>query len=423
VQFQKALWACNGGEPDKDSTDVARRAWNLLDIISRILELAGRRYSDASFHDMRNLDVGRKIYLRARSSEQNDPSVLLTALRNVLHFTFAAADVSRDPDQLWYASWFLPDDSHSPEDFDWVVDYLDFIYSDDHETTYDILLLLGSNGVRCSPAKQHLFIERLVACMDSDMPPHLRHAALRATHSAREEIASINAIDDALRDMILTKLSPAILSVVCPHPSTTPDDDGTDSPFDYHRDLCYLELVCALARNSDWHPHLSGDRHLDRCISMIPEHCVSGFYGHHAFYIAGILLRIAPVQTSDTSLDSVTEQQWWDVMRSAWNSLPYDSHKTHNFELLVLMDGTKKYMHIASKSDLEQLIRGVDRFLERLEREIQMKRQWQEMGLEMGSEMEGLEQEEGVTVAVKELRTAASNVLESFGQQLLDPKL
>jgi hypothetical protein len=38
-------------------------------------------------------------------------------------------------------------------------------------------------------------------------------------------------------------------------------------------------------------------------------------------------------------------------------------------------------------------------------------------------EMEGLEQEEGDIIAVKELRTAASNMLESFGQQLLDPKL
>jgi hypothetical protein len=87
------------------------------------------------------------------------------------------------------------------------------------------------------------------------------------------------------------------------------------------------------------------------------------------------------------------------------------------------VDGTKKYMHIASKSDLEQFIRDVDRFLESLEQEIQEKRQWQEMGLEMGPEMEGWEQGEGVTIAVKELRTAASNMLESFGQQLLDPKL
>ncbi|KAG1859568.1 hypothetical protein DFJ58DRAFT_780199 [Suillus subalutaceus] len=369
---------------------------------------------------MRNLDACRKIYSRARSSEQNDPAELLDALQNALHFMFAAEDINRD--QLWCAR-FLPGDSHSPEDFDWLVDYLDYICSDDHEAAYDIFLLLGSMGVYCSPAKQYLFIERLIACMDDNMPPHLRHAALRAAHSAREEIASIDAMDDRLRDIVLIKLSPTILSVVCPHPGTTPANDGPDHFFDYHRDLCYLELVFALARNSNWYPHLSGDRHIDRCISMIPEYCVSESPTHHAFYIAGIFLRITPEQKSDTSLDSVTGQQWWDVMTSAWNSVPYDIDNPRGFELLpVLVDGTKKYMEIASKSDLEGLIGKVDRFLERLEEELQWKRRWQEMrlrlemGPEMGLEMQGLEQGEGIIIAVKELRTAASNMLESFGQ-------
>ncbi|KAG2032631.1 hypothetical protein BDR03DRAFT_969648, partial [Suillus americanus] len=169
---------------------------------------------------------------------------------------FTVANVSRDPADLWYAHWSLQGGSHSPEDFDWLVDYLDYIYSDDHEAAYVILLLLGSMGVRCSPAKQHLFIERLIACMDRTMPPHLRQAALRAAHSAREEMASIDAIDDArLRDMVLTKLSPAILSVVCPPPGATPDE-YSDPTTNYFRDLCYLELVFA----SNWYPHLVGDR-------------------------------------------------------------------------------------------------------------------------------------------------------------------
>ncbi|KAG1839617.1 hypothetical protein DFJ58DRAFT_811747 [Suillus subalutaceus] len=418
AQFQKALWACNGGELEKDSTEVSRRAWNLLDIICRILELAGHHFS--SFHTMRNLDVCKKIYSRARSSEQNNALVLLTALRNVLHFMFAAANVSRNPDELWYAHLMLQGDSHSPEDFDWLVDYLDYIHSDDHEAAYDIFLLLGSMGVCCSPAKQHLFIERLVACMDNNMPPHLRHAALRAAHSAREEMASTDAMDDKLRDVVLTKLSPAILSVLCPHPGTTPANDDPDRFFDYDRDLCYLKLVFALAKNSDWHPHLSGDRHVDRCIGMIPEYCDSESPTQHAFYIAGIFLRITPEKKSVASLDSVTEQQWWDVMRGAWNDPPYDIHNTRDFEfILTLVDGTKKYMQTPSKSDLEKLIRSVDEILERLERRMQWKRQRQEMG----PETQGLEQGEGIIIAVKELKTAASNKLESLGQQLLVPQL
>ncbi|KAG2092488.1 uncharacterized protein F5147DRAFT_722199, partial [Suillus discolor] len=238
--------------------------------------------------------------------------------------------------------------------------------------------------------------------MDSKMPSHIRHTALRAAHSAREEIVSIDAIDDArLRAMILTNLSPAILSVLCPHSGTIPVNDDPDYFFDSDRDLCYLEIIFTLARNSIWHPHLSQDRHIDQCTSMIPKYCNYEDYSQHAFCIAGILLRIAPEQTSDTSLDSVTEQQWWDVMRCAWYYVPYAIHRTRDFELLALVDGTKKYMQIASKSCLENLIRDVDRVVD--------------MGLEIGPEMQGLEQAEGIiTISVKELRTAASSMLEGF---------
>ncbi|KAG1844261.1 hypothetical protein C8R48DRAFT_837693 [Suillus tomentosus] len=402
AQFQKALWAWDGGELDNDRTGVARRTWKLLDIICRIVELARHSYRPL-FHTMRNLDVCKKIYSRARSSEQNDASALLAALRNALHFTFAATGISRDPVLVWNR-FFGEALSYSPEDFDWIVDYFDFIYYDDHEAAYDVLLLLGSMGVCCSSAKQHLFIERLIACMDSNMPLHLRHAALRAAHSAQEQIASIDAIDDArLRDTVLTKLSPAILSVLCPHPGTTPANDDLDLFSNYDRDLCYLELVCALARNSDWHPRLSGDRHIDRCISMIPRYCNSESPTQHAFYIACILLQIIPEQTSIATLDSVAEQQWRDVMRSAWDDPPNVINNA--CYLLVLVDGTKKYMQIASKSDLEQLIRNVDEFVETLERNVQE---------EMGLEIQDSEQVEEIIIAAKELRTAASKMLERF---------
>jgi hypothetical protein len=251
-----------------------------------------------------------KIYSRARSSEQDDdPSVSLAALRKVLPFTFAAAKVSRGPTQVWnrHRVWWKGD-SPSPEDLDWLVECLAYIYSDDYETAYDILLLLGSMGVSCSPAKQYMFVERLIACMDSNMPDYLRHAALRAAHSAREEMASIDVIEDAeLREMILTKLSPAILSVVRPRQSATPADGIFHSFFDYYdRDLCYVQLVFALARNSKWHPHLSMDHHIDWCISMIAECCESSL--EHPFYIAGILLQITPEQMSATSFASITDQ-------------------------------------------------------------------------------------------------------------------
>lgn len=165
---------------------------------------------------MRNLDVCRKIYSRARLSERNDALVSWVALRGtpVLDFTFGTANISRDPAYAWDEQSSWEHVSYSSENFDWMVDHLDFIYSNDHEAAYGILLLLGIMGVCCSPTKRHLFIERLISCMGSNMPTYLRHAALRAAHGAREEIASIYVIDDArLRDMVLTKLSP----LSCPY--------------------------------------------------------------------------------------------------------------------------------------------------------------------------------------------------------------
>lgn len=113
----------------------------------------------------------------------------------------------------------------------------------------------------------------------------------------------------------MTELSPAILTVVYLRPTVTPANDDADPFFYEERDLYYLELVFALAKNSDWHPRLCGDRHINWCItSIIAESCESPT--DHSFYIYGwYLLRIAPEHLSVTS---VTEQQWWDAMRSPW---------------------------------------------------------------------------------------------------------
>ncbi|KAG2138591.1 uncharacterized protein EDB93DRAFT_716599 [Suillus bovinus] len=340
---------------------------------------------------MRNLDVCKKIYLRLGSSGPYASWKLSKVLQNALRFTLIAAKVSRDPAHLWYGHYSETGDSRSPEDLDWLMDYLEYIYFGYEETAFDILLLLDVMKVRCSPAKYHQFFKTLIPCMGSYMPHHSRHVALRAARNAREEIASIDAIHDVeLRDMILTKLSPAILIAACPQPDdATLSDDGPDPFFHYDRDLCYLELLFALARNSKWHPHLFRDHHIDRCIGII-AHCR---FGPHAFYLAGILLRIAPEQLSVTSLDFITGQ-WWNIISDAWSGtssiMRIDDARFFEF-LPVLVEGTKKYMHIAY--GLQYLITKVDYVLGLLERRYS-------------------EQGEGLAVAVKELRTVASEMLE-----------
>ncbi|KAG1787983.1 hypothetical protein EV424DRAFT_1402507 [Suillus variegatus] len=195
--------------------------------------------------------------------------------------------------------------------------------------------------------------------------------------------------------MILTEFSPAILTAISPQPGATLSKDGPDRFVLDNSDLHYLELLFALARNSNWHPQLVEDHHIDRCIRMVAKH----YLGQHAFYlITGILLRIAPEQSSAISLDSITGQQWWDMISAAWLYAQYEIHDIHCFELLpVLAEGTKRYMHIAREFELKFFIGHVDSVLNALE-------------TRDSQQGEG----ENVTVAVKELRTTASDMLEKL---------
>jgi hypothetical protein len=312
----------------------------------------------------------------------------------VQRFRFAVHDnyISNDPQSpawLWACriSW-QSRHPHLPEDFDWLVDYLGDVCFNDHATAGDILLLLSGMSVSCSPAKQRLYIEALIACMGSSMPSRLRHAALRAAHRFREVLTSINIVDDA--DMVLTNFSHAVLTAVCPQPGATPTDTGPDRFFDDDRDFCYLGLIFALARNSQWRPRLYCQ--IDRAIGMIAKCCES--YRVHAFYLVGIFLRMTSEEVSVPSLSSITERQWWDMMRKAWFHAYRTIDDTRCVELLpVLVEGTKKYIHIASKPELEQLVDDVDDLIRRVEcRDV-------------------LEHRERVVVAMKELSGVANDTL------------
>jgi hypothetical protein len=341
---------------------------------------------------MWNLGVYRKIYSRASSSEQNDRDSL-APLSTVQRFTFAFDDIRPHgnpaaPAWLWQHQISWQGDSHLSEDFDWLVDYLGDVCSNDHETAGDILVLLSSMKVSCSLAKQLLYIEKLIACMGSSMPPRLRHAALRTAHNSREALASIDVVDDA--DMVLTKLSPAILTAVCPQPIAASADDDPDCFFHDARDLCYLELIFVLARNSHWRSHLYCQ--LDRAIRLIASCCET--HQLHAFYLVGIFLRMISEEASVTSLSSITVQQWWDLMKMAWYSASFTIDNTNCVEFLpVLVEGTKQYMCVASNSELVLFVRDVDDVIKSLE------------------EQGPLEQRERVTVAVKELRGIANDML------------
>ncbi|KAG2133327.1 hypothetical protein DEU56DRAFT_811085, partial [Suillus clintonianus] len=164
--------------------------------------------------------------------------------------------------------------------------------------------------------------------------------------------------DDA--DTVLTKFSPAIMSAVCPRPGATPDD-GPDCLFNDERDLFYLRLVFALVRNPIWHPHLFADHHIDRCTSIIAE-CCQLSPRRQIYNIVGVLLRTTPEQVPMLLLESITEEQWWGMIRRAWTEIyRYGEVKDAEELLPVLVEGTKKYMHIAYTPDLQRLSEDVDR--------------------------------------------------------------
>ncbi|KAG2064728.1 hypothetical protein BDR04DRAFT_232176 [Suillus decipiens] len=337
------------------------QVWNYLDVISRVLELG--LCGPASLTANWMLDVYSKIYSRVKSSKQNSSTVLQTVER--FRFSIDAGQLPpaptapTDPAWLWQHQISWQCNSHSSEDFDWLVDYLGDVCSNDYKTAGDILILLSSMRVSCSPAKQRLYIEKLIACMGSSMPPRLRHAALRAAHSFREVLASIN-VDDP--DMVLTTLSPAILTAVCPQPGATPTDDGPDCFFHDERDLCYLELIFALARNSYWRPHLHCQ--MDRAIRIIAECC--DLYGPHAFYLVGFFIRMTP---EEVPTSSITEQQWCVMMRKAWYYAYCVIDDTRCVEFLsVLVEETKKHKGIIDSGYvIGDLIRDVDDVVDRLE--------------------------------------------------------
>ncbi|KAG2362093.1 hypothetical protein BDR07DRAFT_1407935 [Suillus spraguei] len=216
--------------------------------------------------------------------------------------------------------------------------------------------------VSCSPAKQRPFIEALITCMGSSMPPRLRHAALRAICSSREVLASIDVVDDA--DMVLTNLSRAILTAVCPQPDVTPTNDSPDCFFYDERDLCYLKLIFSLARNSYWRPHLHCQ--MDRAIRMIEECCNSG--SSHTFYLIGFFLRMRSEEVSATSLSSINWFQLRDMCLKAWYWAFSITDDARCVEFLpVLVEETKEY-EVRSGRDREQLVENVERLMRNLER-------------------------------------------------------
>jgi hypothetical protein len=230
----------------------------------------------------------------------------------------------------------LPDDEHliwngdlrwshsdglapSCKDFDWLVDYLSKVNGIDDATEGDALLALSAMHALGSSAKRRSYIKVLIHCMGPTRPSRVRHAALRATAEAREELASIanDVMAQGVDAELLDELSRALLTAILPKQKhvRTVRNGGPDAAFHHKRDLYYFRLVFALATNDKWRERLSSHGHVKRCISLA-DFVLQSPTMDLSLYLVGTLLRIDP-SSKDLSLNPFQER-WRTLMSRAW---------------------------------------------------------------------------------------------------------
>lgn len=273
-------------------------------------------------------------------------------IRNILKFIVATGCQTQirldQPDSVWSRQFSWVGDTQSFNRRSWLVDYLHGLRNleDNEVVTHTLLVLSGMRHLGDSPEWQLTYVKSLFSFMKSGRPDHVRHAALRATHDARSALASVN----IPRDQVL------------------PFVDHGEGPFNSQRDLCFLRLVFALSRNSNWIPHLVREDCVKRCVAIIND---SLKWYLHPFYLIGFFFRIAPLDPE------ITDKQWQELTKEAWhaaavtNLLLVDDDCVEALRLLV--KGTVLHMidgH-ASKDILMQLENYVASVLKMLERRMQ----------------------------------------------------
>jgi len=190
----------------------------------------------------------------------------------------------------------------------------------------------------------------LIHCMGVDQPYHLRHTAmLRIAKGAGKDLAMITAADSkdlSLRELVLSRLSPALFSAM----SFSAKNVDINYP---HRDFQYIMLISTLAKSSDWHAPLIADRHIEKCIALLNAR--RHIFPTSFFHLANIFLCIAPPGQAASYCDAITNAQWWELLKDAWNAVTFCSDS--DIEVLApVARATGMYMpRDLSRVDLESL--------------------------------------------------------------------
>ncbi|KAJ8588989.1 hypothetical protein M405DRAFT_229586 [Rhizopogon salebrosus TDB-379] len=215
----------------------------------------------------------------------------------------------------------------------------DLIYCPLSEIQFLVLSVVPAPEVN-NPMVYSAYFHALIHFMGVDQPSSLRSAALRIVNGTKQDLVMITApgVDVSLRDMILSELSPALL--------TAAFHGGFEGPsIDINN---YLQIIFTLAKGSDWLPILIKDGHIERCIKLIG---IGAFHYDSGFYLAGILLSVqgASLQQATTCCSAITNDQWWELMIKGWQSIEYCdsqySYRDDGVEILAsLLKGTEMHM-------------------------------------------------------------------------------
>lgn len=243
-----------------------------------------------------------------------------TALRMMIA---AAGDRFIHPDHdsiIWRGQFSWTGDRREAAHFDWLVDYL-VSCSHDHTAMGDALLALSAMKGLGTHARESVYLRALISAMESSSPRRLRYAALRAVSDSRLVLTDIDAIqDDNIRQILLTKLSPALLTAIRPACAAgRHEDDETGVNFNYWRDDAYLRLILALTSNPQWCKRLVADRHIEQCILILNNLDKNSAAPFHLAAIFGRVRSSSP-DAAGAAFEAVTADEFPLLVKSAWKA-------------------------------------------------------------------------------------------------------
>lgn len=208
----------------------------------------------------------------------------------------------------------------------------------------------------------------LIHFINRDTRPESKRVALHIAYRIRRDLAMITGTPNLsvpvfLQNEVLSVISPALFTIVPPQ-------------FDNHDDFYYLRLIFTLASHPNWLPRLDEDRHIERCIRIIPVFCDDPPTSF--FYLAGIFLRIQVAYRKQALPRSlvIARQQWWNLTRMAWHVAGRQYNNGSDSDVLddgidileALVAITRSNMPPdASDSDLEFLRNGLGGAMSKLE--------------------------------------------------------